>query len=218
MGQPKHLDLAGQKFGRLTAIAFDSEKTTRKAYWVCKCDCGTVKSVRSDLLKRGTTVSCGCFSVENAKRVHTKHGMYKSPEYQAWVNMRARCYDSKSRHYKNYGGRGIGVCTEWRESFDAFFAEVGLRPSDDHELDREENDKDYMPGNVRWVIRPENQKNRRCSKNWIIEGRLFETMRDAATEFGVHPSTIQKWCDGLQVGNRFYPPKANCRSELRNGQ
>lgn len=212
----KYLDISGQIFGRLTALRLDEARTVRKAYWICQCECGTMKSIRADILKRGTTVSCGCFNSENAKRVHTTHAMSGSPEYQAWVNMRARCYDKKSRHYMNYGGRGIKVCEAWRTSFDEFFAEVGLRPSPNHELDREENDKDYMPGNVRWVLRVDNQKNRRCSKNWIVDGRLFETAREAAAAFGVHPSTISAWCEGQTVKGRFYAPKTNCRAELRN--
>lgn len=220
MQRERTLNLAGQVFGRLTVVSLSADRgdTGRRTYWNCQCQCGTVKSIRSDILKRGTTVSCGCYNVEQVKRTHTKHAMCGTPEYNAWVNMRSRCYNKKSRHYKNYGGRGITVCDEWRESFEAFFAEVGLRPSPDHEIDREENDKDYVPGNVQWSLRVDNQKNRRCSKNWIVDGKVFETARDAAMEYGVHPTTINAWCDGQVVKGRFYPPKANCRSELRNGQ
>jgi hypothetical protein len=75
--------------------------------------------------------------------------------------MRARCSGGQPECWKNYGGRGISVCSEWAADFEAFFEHVGPRPDEGYELDRIDNDDGYRPGNVRWVTKSENNKNRR---------------------------------------------------------
>src|SRR5262249_60827665 len=84
-----------------------------------------------------------------------------TPEYRAWANMKTRCYAPSYRGYHNYGGRGIRVCDEWRNSFEAFYAHVGPRPSAQHSIDRIDNGGDYEPRNVRWATRHEQQKKKR---------------------------------------------------------
>jgi hypothetical protein len=167
MRAARSTDIVGQRFGRLSVVA-KAERLHRKnraAVWSCKCDCGGVVDVRADNLRSGKTKSCGCLSGETAKAVHTKHGgaagFSVTREYQAWINMRARCSGKQPKSWKNYGGRGIGVCREWDESYEAFFAHVGFSPGRGYELDRIDNDAGYEPGNVRWVTKEENNKNRR---------------------------------------------------------
>lgn len=75
-----------------------------------------------------------------------------------------RCHNPKNTEYRNYGARGIRVCQEWRDSFEVFFASVGLRPSPEMTLDRIENDGHYAPGNVRWATRSEQMNNTRLSR------------------------------------------------------
>ena len=87
--------------------------------------------------------------------------MFNTPEYRTWNNIRTRCTYSTHNSFKNYGARGIRVCKVWSDSFVRFFRDVGLRPSSEHELDRIDNDKDYEPGNVRWVTHAENNLNTR---------------------------------------------------------
>ena len=58
-------DLKGQRFNRLTVLQLDTEKTNKqRSYWICKCDCGKIKSIRSDQLTSGKTKSCGCLNTE----------------------------------------------------------------------------------------------------------------------------------------------------------
>lgn len=82
-------------------------------------------------------------------------------EYRAWQNMKHRCYNPNHASYKNYGARGIKVCDEWMHDFTAFYRELGPRPSDNHSIDRIDNDGHYEPGNVRWATRTMQQYNRR---------------------------------------------------------
>lgn len=66
MGRPA-IDLTGQKFNKLLVLERDMSKPKGKghsAYWVCQCDCGNIKSVRTDKLRKGEIKSCGCLSKE----------------------------------------------------------------------------------------------------------------------------------------------------------
>lgn len=102
--------------------------------------------------------------------MYLTHGMTKAPEYIAWANMRGRCRNPKDPGWPRYGGRGITVCEEWVNSFAAFFAHVGPRPSSAHSIDRIDNDKGYEPGNVRWADRLTQQQNIRSNVNLTYQG------------------------------------------------
>lgn len=92
------------------------------------------------------------------------HGLSRTPEYRAWQTMRHRCTSPTSPAWSDYGGRGIRIADEWVNDPAAFIAHVGPRPSPKHEIDREDNDGHYEPGNVRWVTRKINDRNRRSSR------------------------------------------------------
>jgi hypothetical protein len=90
---------------------------------------------------------------------HAERGN-KSRTYNSWSAMLQRCHDPKHRSYKNYGGRGITVCQRWRESFEAFLADMG-EPPEKHTLDRIDNDGNYEPSNCRWATRLMQSRNMR---------------------------------------------------------
>jgi hypothetical protein len=98
---------------------------------------------------------------ELAKARVTKHGMYRSPEYQSWLAMKARCSNPNNSGFEYYGGRGISVCEEWSKNFLAFFADVGPRPGPGFSLDRIDVNGSYAPGNVRWADGKQQIQNRR---------------------------------------------------------
>lgn len=87
------------------------------------------------------------------------HGMTGTPEHMAWKEMKARCYRKSKPGYECYGGRGIGVCREWRSSFTAFFEYMGPRPGKGYSLDRINSDLGYEPGNVRWADQTTQNRN-----------------------------------------------------------
>jgi len=144
-----------------------------------------------------------------------KHGLRYEPEYQLWLNMKGRCYNEKNKSYKYYGGRGITVCDKWFNDFSSFYKDMCPRPSDEHQLDRRNNNKGYSPGNCRWVKRIDNVRNRTDSKWWHVNGIKYESCGHAASEIGVAVVTIHRWCEGRSDGGYTYPPKINCWSEKK---
>lgn len=167
----KLLDLTGKQFGRWTVLYRDTN--AKYTSWVCRCECGTVRSVlRVNLRKtdpsKGSS-SCGCYAKEMNKKALTKHGLSHSNIHFEWEGMKQRCNNPKSVSYKNYGGRGIKVCDEWSNSFKAFYDYVSALPhfgEEGRSLDRIDNEGDYEPGNVRWATRKEQNFNKRTCKGY----------------------------------------------------
>jgi Staphylococcus phage HNH endonuclease len=93
----------------------------------------------------------------------TTHQMSKTKVYSAWAHIKGRCLCPTDRSFQFYGGRGITMCDEWKNSFKAFYDEVGNPPSPEHSIERINNTKGYEPGNVHWATRQEQCNNRRNS-------------------------------------------------------
>lgn len=115
---------------------------------------------------------------------------WSTPERSAWSGMKDRCHNPLSLGYARYGGRGITVCDEWRESFEAFLQHIGPRPSSAHSIDRIDNDRGYEPGNVRWATAKEQQRNRRCTRPITAFGRT-QPLPAWAEEVGISPITLR---------------------------
>lgn len=184
-------NLIGQTFDQLTVAEFDGRDKIGNIRWKCLCTCGTyVVRTASQLRSPKYRKSCGCVAKILASKASTRHGMWNSPEYIAWAQMIQRCHNSRSNSFSNYGARGISVCDKWRESFIDFLADVGIRPTKNHSIDRyPDNDGNYEPGNVRWATRRQQQRNTRYSKRVIYNGKP-SCITDLAERAGVNRSLV----------------------------
>lgn len=158
------------RFGKLTVVDPVAIPHGKKWKVRCRCDCGVETTPFTFSLTSGSTASCGtppCNSKNRRStaavmgRANRRHGMAGTTEYLAWSAMKKRCHDPRNKAYRNYGARGISVCREWRESFEAFLAHIGPKPSPELSIDRIDNNRGYEPGNVRWADAQTQNRNRR---------------------------------------------------------
>lgn len=152
-------DHTGETFGKLKAIRIDRNDNGR-IFWLVRCSCGREKSVRAQHLRDGAVTSCGRGECRSMRR----HGMSEKQMYVRWVNIVQRCTNPKHPRFKDYGGRGIGVCERWRTSFEAFWNDMGEPILPGLTVDRIDNEKGYEPGNCRWATYGEQNWNRRAKK------------------------------------------------------
>ena len=180
----------GAVFGSWTVIG-PAERVDGHTVHLCECgDCGSTHRVGAANLKTGQSKRCqDCSWASGAARTH---GMTGSKEHAAWVAMVARCRPSSPAR-ESYFDRGISVCPEWqsRGGFDRFFAHIGPAPSDEHSVDRINNDDGYRPGNVRWATRSEQARNTRRSR-LIRFGDQLLTMEEAGARLGISRQAVQQ--------------------------
>jgi len=147
----------GQSFNYWTIVKYSHTDKYRKRHYLCKCECGK-ESIRNVCeIVRGVSKSCGCRNAVN----HTIHGMANAKVYNIWQNIKNRCTNPKSDKWKWYGGRGITVCEEWKNSFEAFFSDMGNPTTINHSIDRIDNEDGYYKENCKWSTTKEQANNRR---------------------------------------------------------
>lgn len=183
----------GENFGRLTVLkeAFYKTDGSRypRTYVTCKCDCGNIKDMPYCRIRNGTIFSCGCYNKEVTKALLQTHKMSNTKLYYVYREMIQRCCNPNNKGYKNYGGRGISICEDWRRDFINFYKwaisngyEEGLS------IDRIDVDGNYEPSNCRWATAVQQSNNLR--NNVIINykghcGTIAEVARALGIKYGV---------------------------------
>lgn len=190
--------LGQRRFGRYLVLG-ESEKGSR--YFVCECDCGTVRDVRGDSLINGNSTSCGCFArdqismrcsgkIQPPASSHRLRSIYES--------MKSRCYSPNKNDYKHYGGRGIKVCERWLEEgtrgFFNFVEDMYPTYKERFEIERLDVNKDYSVDNCMWVNRRSQVNNLRRSR--VIEGYGLKL-------------TLSEWAHLLQFNPKLLSDRVN---------
>lgn len=196
----KLIDLTGQRFGRWTVIR-QMPSVKGRAKWLCRCDCGTERIQSTSNLRLGSTLSCGCIKREQSLRV--RFGERHPPEYRSWCAAKSRCNNPNVSCSPNYSGRGIAMCARWSASFQAFFDDLGSRPTVQHSIERIDNGKGYWCGecdecvsngqtaNCRWATRGEQNRNTRRNITLTLQGRTA-CLNDWAKEYGIPRNSLRR--------------------------
>lgn len=187
-------DLTGRRFGRLLVISRAKNKSN-KVRWNCICDCGTKKIVEGYLLTSGRIKSCGCYNrdiITKYKKIKYK-GKYipitSHPLFPIYNGIKNRCYNKNLPTYDRWGGRGIKMSEEWKNSFEQFVMDMGPRPSKEHSIDRIDNNKGYCKENCRWATAKEQANNARTNIKIEYKGKV-RTLSETADFIGIPYHTL----------------------------
>lgn len=205
-------DLSGMQFGRWTVLELGPKNARGQVRWHCLCECGSRSIVLAACLTSGNSRGCnGC-----KKTRPGMHGQSSTPEYKVWTAMVQRCTNPKCRNWHNYGGRGIKVCDRWKGSFENFIADMGIRPSDKHSLDREKNDGDYEPTNCRWATKKVQVRNTRLTRMLEIDG-ITRPLIEWSEISGINKNTIDARLKiGMDAKSAVFSPPTACRHRERD--
>lgn len=178
----------GKTVGLLKVVRF-AGSVGKDPVFEAECVCGLRILVRRKGLSQGTAVSCGCIGRRKYKQLFGDNLPKGSRvEYSVWTSMIQRCAEGSD--HPRYAGRGIKVCERWKKSFEAFYLDMGPRPSPDHSIDRINNDGNYEPTNCRWATAKVQANNKDVPK-YEVMGEYF-TM-DELAEFSGIPEAVLHW-------------------------
>lgn len=180
--------IIGKKFGRLTVIENTNIKAHGSTLHKCICDCGNEILVPKSYLMSKHTTSCGCYSQE----IHTTHNKCNTRLYKIFCSMKKRCENESERFYKDYGGRGIKICDEWKKDFLSFYnwaIENGY--ADNLTIDRINVNGNYEPNNCRWITKGEQTRNTRRNVFITYNGKT-QLICDWSRETGIPNNTLSR--------------------------
>lgn len=220
---PAPKDYMNNKFGRLTVVGkkLVPKGTRHRVYWVCECECGGKVKVRTDSLTRGLVRSCGCMKKEqdaiNLTANHT-HKLSGTRLYHTWTQMKMRCHNPNDNSYERYGGRGIKVCDEWRNSFETFKTwALSNGYSDNLTIDRIDVNGNYSPDNCRWATIKEQSLNRRSNIKVPFNGTEV-TLKELSELVDIHYSVLVGRYKRGDRGERLIRPSGADRNNAKGSK
>lgn len=199
----KDEQVLGKKFGRWTVLSFDHIDNRGCSFFLCKCDCGTIRPVRRTQLLNGTSKSCGCLHKELIGSICRKHGCAGNHKkqnnhlYYVWAQIKYRCHNSNCKEFKNYGARGITVCALWQDFVPFMDWAITNGYKEGLTIDRIDVNGNYCPENCRWITNKEQQRNKRDNIN-IRFGNKEQCLNAWAEEFNIDPNVV--WCRIKRLG------------------
>lgn len=174
-------DLTGQEFNGIKTIKCVGRDKHGNALWLFRCRCGKEFVATGYKIKTGKTKSCGCYNLEKLEQMRKKyiikHNSSRTRLYSIWCGMKRRCYKQNDKRYSCYGGRGIKICDEWKNSFIPFYQwaiKNGYKKDakrGECTIDRVDNNGDYCPENCRWISNREQSINKRNCTYLIVNGK-----------------------------------------------
>jgi hypothetical protein len=217
-------DITGHRFGRLLVVEPSHVHKTKNGkrtviYWVCVCDCGTIKTISGAHLRKDAIRSCGCLVRETSAKINFKHGRSgkNHPQrylYDLWLGIRSRIFDPRDISYPTYGGAGIPMYEPWKNDSTAFIeyilSAVGERPSKNHSIDRIINPLGYVPGNLRWLT-PYEQNRNKTTNRMITANNETLCISDWAKRLGRSPRTI-----AARIDHNGWTPENAVTSNSKN--
>ena len=189
----------GQTFNNWTVIA-QRGNYRGVALYLCRCKCGTIKSVRGTDLYHGRSRQCGSCG---AKR---ENAVACTKLYSVWQSMKHRCENPRDKGYKNYGGRGINVCEEWHDYFRFREWCYANGYAEGLSIDRIDNDGNYCPENCRWTT-SKIQANNTRNVRWITYNGETKTLSEWAQKLGLTPHGLLGRLEKHSVDEALSVPK-----------
>ena len=211
-------DLTGKTFGRLFVVERVENSASKQVQYLCRCACGKEKVVLGNHLKSGATKSCGCYMAECTISKNTTHGKTGTRLHRIWSGMKIRCYDTNHKDYKDYGAKGVVMCSEWLgdngfQNFHDWAYANGY--ADNLSIDRIDVNGNYEPSNCRWVDSIQQANNKR-NNHYVEDNGETLTIAQLARKHKVSSQYLYKLVNkGVSISEAI--ERANRLSRGKNG-
>lgn len=231
-GSAHSRELTGTRFGRLVALGRIALTPTKGFVWLCDCDCGNQAEVVTNSLTSGNTRSCGCLGREQGRNNWAKYRQEKHHKqshtrlHDAWCSIKGRCHCETNPRWSYYGGRGIAVCTAWREDYLTFANDMG-EPPINTSIDRINNEGNYSCGkcdectangwtaNCRWATPIEQANNKRNNRHFTFNEETL-TLAQWSRRIGLNSATLSRRIDsGWSMEKALTTPPRNGKNRAR---